>query len=323
MDNNNLYVGYILTNDAFNSKKSMMNPEARIELAEINKKMDENIIIHQPEKNAYGAITNKEVPTDSLTCPKYNSLSGSNCIADEEQGCYDSDNIGTIGDASWDDGVCGGKLIVDKAMLVSAITGDQEKYSIIHDDGTKYSFGKADIDDSGNTMPTIFTGQVTNMYGLFADKTNFNQDISHWDVGKVITMGFMFRDAHAFNQDISGWNVNKVKYTLHMFQRARVFDQDLSGWTFDNLENARIMFSGAREFNQDLSSWDMSQVTNVYSMFNGASKFDQDLSGWCVQNVLVHPDGRNKARYFADNSGMSSEDLPLFNNPEANAANCD
>ena len=40
-------------------------------------------------------------------------------------------------------------------------------------------------------------------------ESQFNQDISAWDVGNVTHMSYMFSDSQ-FNQDLSGWNVDEV-----------------------------------------------------------------------------------------------------------------
>ena len=41
--------------------------------------------------------------------------------------------------------------------------------------------------------------RVTNMSRLFANKRNFNEDISTWDVSNVTTMEYMFHKASSFN----------------------------------------------------------------------------------------------------------------------------
>ncbi|MDZ7716289.1 MAG: BspA family leucine-rich repeat surface protein [Balneolaceae bacterium] len=40
--------------------------------------------------------------------------------------------------------------------------------------------------------------------------SNFNNDISSWDVSSVTNMEAMFLDASSFNQDISVWCVSNI-----------------------------------------------------------------------------------------------------------------
>jgi len=51
---------------------------------------------------------------------------------------------------------------------------------------------------------------VTNMNAMFEFATNFNEDLSNWDVSNVTNMSFMFINATNFNQDLSNWNVSNV-----------------------------------------------------------------------------------------------------------------
>ena len=60
------------------------------------------------------------------------------------------------------------------------------------------------------------TSLVTNMKDLFYEKSEFNDDISKWDVSNVTDMGFIFRET-PFNGDISGWNVSSVTNMGSMF----------------------------------------------------------------------------------------------------------
>ena len=51
---------------------------------------------------------------------------------------------------------------------------------------------------------------ITNMSNLF-ERTNFNGDISKWDVSNVTNMYSMFYGCKTFNKDISNWDVFKCK----------------------------------------------------------------------------------------------------------------
>ncbi|MDB9989698.1 BspA family leucine-rich repeat surface protein [Flavobacteriaceae bacterium] len=45
---------------------------------------------------------------------------------------------------------------------------------------------------------------------IFKFYSNFNEDISSWDVSNVNNMNGMFHGASSFNQDISSWDVSNV-----------------------------------------------------------------------------------------------------------------
>ena len=60
----------------------------------------------------------------------------------------------------------------------------------------------------------IDVSAIVDMSHLFY-KSNFNQDISKWDVSNVLSMESMFRGALFFDQDLSGWNVVKVSNSKH------------------------------------------------------------------------------------------------------------
>ena len=129
------------------------------------------------------------------------------------------------------------------------------------------------------------TSQVTNMLGLFKDKTLFDDDISGWDVSSVTNMNRMFEKAQRFNGVISGWNVSKVTGMTSMFNGAWAFDQDISGWNVFKVTAMNAIFYDAIAFNQDLSKWDVASVEHMSSAFSLATIFNQDLSNWNVSNV--------------------------------------
>ena len=130
---------------------------------------------------------------------------------------------------------------------------------------------------------TWCTGAITDMSELFWLKTNFNDDISNWDVSNVTNMYRMFKYT-AFNQDISYWNVSSVTNMSEMFYGATSFNQDINSWDVRNVTTMREMFLGATAFNQPMEAWDVSNVTMMNTMF-GSSAFNQPLNNWDVSSV--------------------------------------
>jgi len=59
---------------------------------------------------------------------------------------------------------------------------------------------------------------VKNMSSMF-DGSEFNGDISNWDVSNVEDMSYMFY-ASQFNGDISQWDVRNVKESSHIFKKS-------------------------------------------------------------------------------------------------------
>lgn len=137
---------------------------------------------------------------------------------------------------------------------------------------------------------TTCTSGIEYMNDLFKNVTDFNSDISSWDVSNVISMGHMFDCYEAggnyvFDQNLSYWNVSSVTDMSAMFRDCYVFNSDLSGWDTGNVIAMVSMFEFAYNFNSDISSWDVSNVIHLSNMFLGADEFNQPIGTWDVSNV--------------------------------------
>lgn len=127
--------------------------------------------------------------------------------------------------------------------------------------------------------------RITDMTMMFAYASSFNGDLSMWDVANLTYMHFMFQGAEAFNSDISSWDVSSAAYIDCMFDGAISFNADLSSWNVSGISFMYRVFADAKAFNGNISTWDVSNVEDMEEMFSGAIAFNQDLSPWDVSSV--------------------------------------
>ena len=149
------------------------------------------------------------------------------------------------------------------------------------------------------------------MWRMFRDATSFNQDISGWDVSNVESLSVMFMGATSFNQDLSGWDVTSATSLAHMFRDATAFNSDISNWDVSNIVRMDQMFEGATSFNSDISSWVVSKVEQMDRMFDGATSFNQDISLWNVSSALDMKYMFRDASSFNQDLCLWSDEFPL------------
>ncbi len=156
----------------------------------------------------------------------------------------------------------------------------------IHDNS---SLGIKPISDTD--WNRVVTTLVTAPVGLFSGETDFNQDISSWDMSNVIFTIRMFEGATSFNQDIGNWDLSNATNIGEMFKGATSFNQDIGDWDVSNVTNMAEMFMRASAFNQDIGSWVTSNVTTMDSMFMEATSFNNNgsnsINNWDTSNVTT------------------------------------
>ena len=104
------------------------------------------------------------------------------------------------------------KLIIKKSSNYKYFPETKEELQDIIKHRIKEEGDKVDLND-------IDVSNITDMSSLF-EGTNFNGDISNWDVSNVVNMNEMFYDCKSFNQDISNWNISNVKNNRYVFHRC-------------------------------------------------------------------------------------------------------
>ena len=200
------------------------------------------------------------------------------------------DIIGTVGTS----GPCKDLLIVDNDMIRSAASNFAKNKDDRQGDKTfDFKPGDSYTSHEGDTydFTQIYTGNVTDLSYLFSF-TDFNQDISDWDVSNVTNMHAMIGYNDDFNQDISNWDTSSVTHITHFMDSNSAFTYDLSDWTVCQMTNpANYAFFAD---NSDIEAEKLPKfgeacpapVALLAEASVAASSIDQSLSAGALASIL-------------------------------------
>lgn len=176
--------------------------------------------------------------------------------------------------------VVAGLLTARKGFTISAVDAPQPTTpSCFH--GMFYGCTEFNDDISHWNM----TGQE-DISKMFAYATSFNKPLDAWDMSTVRIAGFLFYNADAFNQPLDSWSAANWEYIEGMFYGAASFNQNINSWNVSLVETFSKLFWGCDAFNQPLDQWDVSNVTVMRSCFERANVFNQNINGWDVSSVI-------------------------------------
>jgi len=170
--------------------------------------------------------------------------------------------------------------------------------------GTAFNGGQASGVSGRNAEFKFSTDPADeiNIKSLFVGiGAEFNQDVStdsvngYWEMDRVVGMSSLFGGATNFNQDLSNWNVGACTNFSNLFSSCSSFNNlgvggtgvGLDTWNVSSALNMAGMFLNCASFDQYIGSWNVSGVTSMESMFQNANNFDQDISGWNTSSVTT------------------------------------
>jgi hypothetical protein len=137
------------------------------------------------------------------------------------------------------------------------------------------------------------TSSAVSMRGTFSNNTEFEGDLSTWDVSKVKDMFVMFHNSGIKNSGIGRWNTASLEQAYAMFQNAKFIDRDLNlaGWETGKCTEMKGMFWGSAIVDSNIGKWNVEKA-DVTNMLRD-TRFKGDLSGWssgqkaiAIQGVL-------------------------------------
>lgn len=195
-------------------------------------------------------------------------------------------SLTTAGVSAWDLSLCGNMIAVfeDCRVLVDDISNWNITSALIR---MEYAFQRCT--NFNSNISSWDVSNVTRMTNVFSGTKLFNQPLNSWDTGNVIDMQNTFNNALAFNQPIDNWDTSKVTNMVRMFYFATSFNRPLNSWNSANVTNMNSTFENAHAFDQSLSNWNVEKVTDfrrfMANILLSTANYNSTLIGWATQTL--------------------------------------
>lgn len=166
----------------------------------------------------------------------------------------------------------------------------EELFHLVNSWGRKDTFSSLDQviykTKSSNKydLENLDISQIEDFSFIFTN-SNFNGDISKWNMSNAINLESMFYRSDFNNDSICNWKFGKVESMRDMFKSTR-FNQDISLWDFSTVKDISLMFANNKEFNQPLNNINTNSLVFMNHTFAYTEKFNQPLDKWNTSNVI-------------------------------------
>ena len=173
-----------------------------------------------------------------------------------------------------------GELPINREELIHLVSSWGRKDTFSSLDQVIYKTRSSNKYDLEN----LDVSQIEDFSFIFTN-SNFNGDISKWNMSNAINLESMFYSSDFNNDSICNWKFGKVEDMRNMFKSTH-FNQDISLWDFSTVKDISLMFANNKEFNQPLNNINTSSLVFMNHTFAYTEKFNQPLDKWNTSNVI-------------------------------------
>ena len=146
-----------------------------------------------------------------------------------------------------------------------------------------------------------------------------NSSIKDLDVSKGANFYEMFRECSNFNVDITNWDMQYANGTYGMFRQCTALEHDFSGWNLKNVASMKYMFNGCTKLTGDYTSWGdwLLIQTDLDYVFSGCPNVTANTSNWILpfcKPATAPFDFANQIKFGVTSSGTLDTSCPPSTN---------